>query len=81
MKYYFAPLEGITNSIYRNAYFELYGSNGVDKFYAPFVSPSANPELRGKEIADILPENNNPQMNLIPQILANRADYFIKASL
>lgn len=80
MKYYFAPLEGITNSIYRNAYFELYGSNGVDKFYAPFVSPSANPELRGKEIADILPENNNPQMNLIPQILANRADYFIKAS-
>ncbi|MBR3645247.1 MAG: tRNA-dihydrouridine synthase family protein [Lachnospiraceae bacterium] len=80
MKYYFAPLEGVTNHIYRNAYYKLFGSNGIDKFYAPFVSPSANPMLRGKEIADIIPENNNPGINLIPQILANRSDYFIKAA-
>lgn len=78
MKFYFAPLEGITGFTYRNAFADLFG--GLDKFYAPFVSPSVNDRLNGKEIRDLLPENNSSKVNLIPQILTNRSDYFIKAA-
>lgn len=78
MNYYFAPLEGITGYTYRNAFADLFG--GMDKYYAPFVSPSVNDRMSGKEIRDVLPENNNQNIKLIPQILANRSDYFIKAA-
>lgn len=76
MKFYFAPLEGITGFTYRNAFADLFG--GMDKYYAPFVSPSANDRIGGKEIKDLLPENNNQNINLIPQILTNNYEYFIK---
>lgn len=78
MKFYFAPLEGVTGYTYRNAFADIFG--GIDKYYAPFVSPSVNDRLCGKEIKDLLPENNNQNINLIPQILTNKADYFIKAA-
>ena len=78
MEFYFAPLEGVTGFTYRNAYNDLF--DDVDKYYAPFISPSINDRLKGKEIRDLLPENNNKGINLVPQILANRADYFIKAA-
>ena len=76
MNFYFAPLEGVTGYTYRNAFADLFG--GPDKYYAPFVSPSCNDRLRGKEIRDLLPENNNSEINLIPQILTNNSEYFIK---
>ena len=78
MNFYFAPLEGVTGFTYRNAFADLFG--GVDKYYAPFISPCVNDRLKGKEIRDILPENNSEKVNLVPQILTNRADYFIKAT-
>ena len=78
MKFYFAPLEGVTGFTYRNVFADLFG--GVDKYYAPFISPCVNDKLKGKEIRDILPENNSGKVNLVPQILTNRADYFIKAT-
>lgn len=78
MNFYFAPLEGVTGFTYRNLVAELFG--GADKYYAPFVSPSVNDRMRGKEIRDILPENNSQDINLVPQILANNSEYFIKAA-
>ncbi|MDO5516142.1 MAG: tRNA-dihydrouridine synthase family protein [Clostridium sp.] len=74
MKYYLAPLEGITSFIYRNAYAEVF--NDIDKYYAPFVVPNQSRSLRTKEFFDILPENNEG-INLIPQILTNDAEGFI----
>lgn len=74
MKYYLAPLEGITNFIYRNAYAEVF--NDIDKYYAPFVVPNESRSLKTKEFFDILPENNKG-INLIPQILTNDAYGFI----
>ena len=32
---YFAPMEGITGSIYRRAHHRIFG--GVDRYYAPFI--------------------------------------------
>lgn len=78
MKLYFAPLEGVAGFIYRNAQIDMFG--GADKYFAPFVCPSHNPKMAGKEIRDILPENNRNNIELIPQILANNSEYFIRGA-
>lgn len=78
MYLYFAPLESITGFTYRNLHYRLFG--GVDKYYAPFISPTHNPEMKGKEIRDILPENQEDGLKLIPQILSNKHEYFIKGA-
>lgn len=77
MKYYLAPLEGITNFIYRNAYAEVF--NDIDKYFAPFVVPNESRSLRTKEFFDILPENNQ-NIHLVPQILTNNAQGFINTA-
>lgn len=75
MKYYVAPMEGITGYIYRNAHHDLFP--GVDKYFTPFLSPNQNRCFTPREKRDILPENN-PGIPLVPQILTNQADYFLK---
>ena len=70
MKLYFAPMEGITGYVFRNAYAACYG--GVDAFFTPFLS---NPVLNQIELHDILPENNQG-IRVIPQILTNRPETF-----
>ena len=77
MKIYFAPLEGITGYIYRNAHHSFYG--GIDKYFIPFISPNQNRPLTPKEIRDVLPEHNRG-VYAVPQILTNRADYFLRAA-
>lgn len=77
MKIYFAPLEGITTYIFRNAYNGLYAH--IDKFFAPFISPSEKCPMTSRERKDITPENNKG-INLIPQILTCRSDCFIDAA-
>ena len=37
MRYYFAPMEGLTDSIYRREHHRFFG--GVDRYYMPFFSP------------------------------------------
>ncbi len=78
MKLYFAPLDGVTGFIYRNAFAEFFG--GPDKYFAPFISPCHNPKLKGREIKDLLPENNSKKVNLVPQIMANNAEFFVKGA-
>ncbi|EOU1777891.1 tRNA-dihydrouridine synthase family protein [Clostridium perfringens] len=74
MKYYLAPMEGITGFIYRNSYEKFFG--GIDKYFAPFVVPNSSKSLKTKELRDVLPENNKG-INLVPQILTNDSDGFI----
>ena len=74
MKYYFAPMEGITGHIYRNAY-EKYFHN-IDKYFTPFIVPNQSLSLKTKELRDLLPENNDG-LNIVPQILTNDAEGFI----
>ena len=77
MKIYFAPLEGITNYIFRNTFNEIYGH--IDKCFAPFISPSEKCPLTPRERKDIAPENNKG-INLVPQILTCRSEHFIEAA-
>ena len=77
MKLYFAPLEGIGGYIYRNAqadYFEK-----ADKYYSPFLAPNQNRSISPKEYKDIAPEHNE-DITLVPQIMANNAEIFLKAA-
>ena len=75
MKYYFAPLEGSSGYIYRNAY-EKFFPNNIDKYFTPFIVPNQSKSLKTKEFRDVLPENNNG-LNIIPQILTNDSKGFI----
>lgn len=77
MKYYMAPMEGITGYIYRNAYHACY--RPMDKYFTPFLSPRPNSNLSSRELNDILPEHNRG-MYVVPQILTNRADDFIRVA-
>lgn len=74
MKYYFAPLEGVTGYIYRNAYQTFFGQ--IDKYFLPFISPTKNKGFTSRELNDVLPEHNQG-LTVVPQILTNNSEYFI----
>ena len=77
MKYYAAPLEGITGYIYRNAHHKFYP--GVDKYFTPFLSPKIKRGMNTKEQKDIAPANNQG-IPLVPQILTNQPDGFLQVA-
>lgn len=74
MQIYFAPLEGITGYVFRNAYAKYYG--GVDKYFTPFISPHTKKLMDTREKRDILPENNQG-LYIVPQVLTNKAEDLI----
>lgn len=71
MKYYLAPMEGLTTYTFRTVWNTYYG--GMDKYFTPFIS---NRRMNSRERNDILPEHNEG-MHTVPQILTNRADEFL----
>lgn len=77
MKYYLAPMEGITGYIYRNSYEKFF--HNIDKYFTPFIVTSKSRKLKSKELRDVLPENNKG-MNIVPQILTNDSEGFITTS-
>lgn len=78
MKYYMAPLEGITGYIYRNAYSTYFEK--FDKYFTPFLSPHGEKEkLTKKERNDIAPEHNEG-LYVVPQILTNKSGDFIRVA-
>ena len=74
MQIYFAPLEGITGYVFRNAYEKYYG--GIDKYFTPFISPHTKKLMDSREKRDILPENNKG-LTVVPQVLTNKAEDLI----
>ncbi|HEY5562711.1 MAG TPA: tRNA-dihydrouridine synthase family protein [Clostridiaceae bacterium] len=77
MNFYFAPMEGLTGYIYRNAHNAFF--NNIDKYFSPFIVANQNETFRTRELNDILPENNQGLV-LIPQLLTNNAKDFINIS-
>lgn len=76
MKFYFAPLEGITGYLYRNAFHENFGA--ADKYFLPFLSLGEKKKLSEKERNDLLPEHN-AGMYAVPQLLSKHASDVVKA--
>ena len=56
MKFYLAPMEGVTGYIYRNAYHAHF--RPMDKYFTPFLAPKHSGGFSHREINDILPEHN-----------------------
>lgn len=77
MKFYLAPLEGITGFVYRNAYEKIYGN--MDKYFTPFITPNNSKKFNTKELNDILPSHNE-SINVVPQMLTNKAEDFISTT-
>lgn len=77
MKFYFAPMEGITGYVFRNAHHACFPS--MDRYYTPFLSPNQNRPMSPKEKRDVLPENNL-NIPLVPQILTNNATQFLQTT-
>lgn len=77
MEFYFAPMEGITSYTYRNLHHRFFG--GVEKYYTPFLSPSAENGLSTRELKDVLPENNG-EIRPVPQLLVNHPEGFLKGA-
>lgn len=71
MKFYLAPMEGLTGFVFRNAYQKHFGD--IDTYFTPFIN---NKKMNYNEIKDILPEHNKG-MHVVPQILTNRAEDFL----
>lgn len=77
MRYYFAPMEGLTDSIYRRLHHHFFG--GVDRYYMPFLSPTMHRTLSGKEDRE-LPMADAVDFTAIPQILTKSAEDFLWAA-
>ena len=77
MRYYFAPMEGITDSIYRRLHHKHFG--GVDRYYMPFLSPTIHRQLTHKEDRE-LPFADTETFVAVPQILTKVADDFLWAA-
>ena len=77
MKVLFAPMEGVTGRVFRRIHARFYP--GIAAYYAPFFSPSGDHHFPPRGLVDLLPEEN-PGVNLVPQLLTNRAADFIWAA-
>jgi len=72
---YMAPMRGYTNALYRNTFAKHF--NGFDAAISPFIPTVSSDQIRTSHIRDLLPENNRA-MPLIPQVMSNDPDGFIR---
>lgn len=77
MRDYMAPMEGITNYVYRNAYHKYF--HPMDKYFTPFISAKSNKRLSSKEVKEISPDTNQG-MYIVPQIMTNKAEDFVQTA-
>ena len=77
MRYYFAPMEGLTDSIYRRAHHKYF--SGVDRYYMPFLSPTIHRSLTHREDRE-LPMADSEAFAAVPQVLTKVADDFLWAA-
>lgn len=76
MQYYFAPMEGITGYVFRNAHHRFYP--GADRYFTPFLTPGSSHKLSSRDKKEILPEHNRGCL-VVPQILTNHSEDFLWA--
>lgn len=70
MNYYAAPMEGLTDRIWRQTHQRWFGAPEAPvRYYAPFLSPPENRVLIKKKMAELEPAAN-PGVQVIPQLLA-----------
>lgn len=76
MKTILAPVRGVTDVVYRNAFAACFG--GFDGAVAPFIPLRQGHALRPVELRQVAPETNRA-LPVIPQLLTNHAPTFAAA--
>ena len=74
MNYYFAPLEGMTDSVYRRLHRKYF--SGVHRYYTPFLSPTVHRNLTGREQRE-LPPADTLGCFVVPQLLTKVPEDFL----
>jgi len=77
MRYYFAPMEGLTDSVYRRLHHKYF--SGVDRYYMPFISPTIHRTLTHREDRE-LPFAYSVSFDAVPQILTKVPEDFLWAA-
>lgn len=77
MRYYFAPMEGLTDSIYRAVHHTYFG--GVDRYYMPFLSPTVHRSMTPREERE-LPMADSVPFSAVPQLLTKVSEDFLWAA-
>lgn len=77
MRYYFAPMEGLTDSIYRRLHHKFFP--GVDRYYMPFLSPTVHRTLTHREDRE-LPMADSETFTAVPQLLTKVPEDFLWAA-
>ena len=75
MRYYFAPLEGLTDSAFRKIHHK-YFPKGIDRYYTPFFSPTVHRALTPREARE-LPPANTMSTEVVPQLLTKVPEDFL----
>ena len=73
----FAPMEGVTDVVFRRAHFEMFG--GVDRYFLPFISPTSHLTFSHREQEGISPRLNEG-IPVVPQILTRDAALFLQTA-
>ncbi len=71
-----APLHGFTDVTFRNVYHRHFG--GIDEAVAPFVPTGRGRRMNPSHLFDLEPCNNDSGVPVVPQILSNNPDDFIR---
>ncbi len=74
MQYYFAPLEGLTDSVFRRTHHKYFP--GADRYYTPFFSPSSHRALTNRESRE-LPPADSLGVAVVPQMLTKVSEDFV----
>lgn len=71
MRYYYAPLEGITDATFRRLHQKYFP--GVDKYFMPFISPTIHRCLTNREARE-LPRADSLPFTAVPQLLGKNVE-------
>ena len=71
MRYYYAPLEGITDATFRRLHHQYFP--GVDKYFMPFLSPTIHRQLTPREERE-LPKADTLPFTAVPQLLGKNVE-------
>ena len=71
MRYYYAPLEGITDATFRRLHHKYFP--GVDRYFMPFISPTIHRCLTAREARE-LPKADSVGFAAVPQLLGKNVE-------
>ena len=75
-RYDFAPLDGITKTVFRRIWNEHFG--GADRYFIPFFSPTSEHVMMNRDLKE-LDRSRNPGLEVVPQVMTKRAEDFLWA--